>query len=318
MLRNVYDKAIFKGIMLYLVFINLLYAIGYPLTKVAVDSMPPLLFLGVRLLLTGIVPLIYLKATKRSFTLPLRSLGIVLPASILCIYLYNALSLWGLATITATKAAFLDNTAVLMSAFLEWMIFSERLSMFEWFGLGLITLGITPFLHHISAASAPFTYLPGEITIVLANLAWTCGFILVRDAYKKHDPIVLTSISMIIGGTLALLHSFFTEPWSSLDISSCIQNHFDVLIFALAYQGFVDHIYTTVTPRYSVTMLTLSSFSIPFLTSLLESLLFGIPINSTVGTAGIFISLGALCSVYKHPLEKNVRALFMRTSKASA
>ncbi len=318
MLRTYTIYALKKGFMLYLVFINLLYAIGYPLTKVVVDTMPPLLFLGVRLLLTGIAPLFYLGFIKKALTLRWKSLGLISLSSILSIYLYNALALWGLATVAATKAAFLDNTAVLMSALLEWIIFSERLTAFEWIGLGLITLGTTPFFSPVDVLSQ-LSYMPGEITIILANIAWTCGFILIRDLYKdkNFDPFMLTSVSMIIGGILAVAHSFFTEQWSQIDIASCIHNRFDVLALALIYHGSVDHIYTTIAPRYTVTMLTLSSFSIPFLTSVLEALFLGVPINSTVGIAGIFISMGAVCSVYKHQLEKSLRTLFMRPSKAS-
>jgi drug/metabolite transporter (DMT)-like permease len=299
--------------MLALFIINVLYALGYPLSKIATTVEQPLFLLGIRMLVGGFVLLVYQLVRKRKCTLPLKSVVPLGLAGVFCMYLYNALAFWGLTRISATRAACLDNLAPLMSAFLEWIIFKDKLSPLEWIGLAVATLGTMPI---IAAAplGASLNLSQGDMSIVLSNLASVYGFILLRAiaSEKEYDPLFGNSISMLVGGTCTLVHSALIETWSLATVPLCIPSTFSFALMVIIYNSIVDNLYTYLARDYTVTTLMLSGFTIPLLTALFEWLFFGMTISSAFWLSTGLIGVGLLCYLTKHGSLRQYISLYSR------
>ena len=54
-----------------------------------------------------------------------------------------------------------------------------------------------------------------------AALCTSYGWVLLRLAVKDSiSPLMANGISMLIGGLIALLHSYLVEPWSPIPVSA--------------------------------------------------------------------------------------------------
>ncbi len=293
-----------------LLIINLLYALGYPLSKIAAETSQPLFLIGICMTLTGLILMGYSCIKMRRFALPIASLAPLGLAGIFCMYLYNAFALWGLASVTATRAAFIDNCAPLISAFLEWLIFKDKLSTLEWVGITMATLGTMPIMGASSALSSSTSLLAGNLSsgdlwIMLSNIASVYGYILMRRASSEtnNQPLLANGFSMFIGGICALAHSCISEPWAPLISSHAFSASIYVLLMIIVYNGVVDNLYSFLAQRYTVTTLMLSSFTVPIFTAFFDWLFFGMTISSTFWMSTALIFAGLLCCLKKHTLE---------------
>lgn len=285
---------------------NLLYALGYPLSQIALVSSEPLFLIAVRMLLGGIVLTGYHLIKTRSLIIPRRSLIPICLSGISSMYLSNALSYWGLATVSATRAAFIDNLSPLMSAFLERMIFKDQFSAIEWTGILIATLGTMPAMgapavstHVLQAMWWNISW--GDLIIIMSNLAGVYGFICVRRIASEdtYNPILANGISMLVGGTFALIHSLLTEHWSPIPAQDVLSVVLHVASMVIIYNCVVDNLYNYLAKDYSVTVLMLSGFTVPLFTAIFDWLFFGYTVSPLFWISVLFIGLGLLCFAKK-------------------
>jgi drug/metabolite transporter (DMT)-like permease len=289
-----------------LIITNLLYAIGYPLSQIALVSSEPLFLIAIRMLLSGAILIGYHVIKKKTFRLPAKSLWPICLSGILTAYLSNALSYWGLASVTATRAALIDNMSPLMSAFLEWMIFKDQFSALEWIGIVIATLGTMPAMASPLAQSELLHNMWwnlswGDLVIIMSNLAGVYGFICIRKiaSDKDYEPIFANGISMFVGGSCALVHSLFTEHWTPVPAQDYISVAAHVIIMMIIYNFAVDNLYNYLAREYTVTTLMLSGFMVPIFTAAIDWFFYGFTVSPVFWVSSCIICIGLFCSARK-------------------
>lgn len=202
-----------------------LYGLVFTLGKITLEYSSPLFITGSRMLLAAIVLLAFQftfhrnKFTfKKQFLLPAFIIGIS------GVYLCNAFEFWGLQFMEASKACFIYSFSPIATAILSYFWFSEKITPVKWIGLFIGIIGFLPSLimhSNTEDKSGVIGFLSfAEIAIILAAIASSIGWIAMRVMVKEQrcSFIMANASSMLIGGILALLHSWMVESWHPLPI----------------------------------------------------------------------------------------------------
>ncbi len=79
-----------------LIVLNILYALGYPLSKIALDDSQPLFLISLRMLLGGLLLVAWeLLVKKKKISFSKKSFASVCVSGVLGMYLVNVFSYWG-------------------------------------------------------------------------------------------------------------------------------------------------------------------------------------------------------------------------------
>lgn len=127
--------------------VQLLYGLLGPLNKAAITQVPFSFYVGVKLILAGLILLGYRLIIQRKslYIEPqhrLYFLQIMLCGAIGAQYL----KYWGLQYVSASKAAFLFNSSPFFVALFSWVRWRERLNYMQWVGLCISFVGLLPVL----------------------------------------------------------------------------------------------------------------------------------------------------------------------------
>lgn len=182
--------------------------------RIALDSLPPFLLLGLRHTAAGLILLVIGVLTGR-VRAPLAAIRAQWLNGVLMIGLGNGLVGWGEQYIGTGLASLLCALNPVMVVLLN-IGFGERreLNGLVGGGLGLGLAGLAllfrdQLLHDVNAAP-----LAGATAIVLAVLAWTGGSLLSKRQMRGAiDPVASAVGQMICGGAFLLLLSLCSESW---------------------------------------------------------------------------------------------------------
>jgi drug/metabolite transporter (DMT)-like permease len=121
----------------------------------------------------------------------------------------------GLATITASRSAFLTSTYILFTPFLAIPLAGEIPRLGELLGVALGFAGLTLF-----SADAGFSLHAGDIWTLACAVSFGIQIVLTNVAGKKVDPVALSVVQMAVGAiagwTIVLARGGFHTPWSQV------------------------------------------------------------------------------------------------------
>ena len=287
--------------MILLMITNVLYAFGYPLSKIGMNDTQPSFLLSVRMLIGGLIFLFYrLRIQKKKIVLSRALFWNMFLSGVLTYYLSNILSLKGLEMISATRASVIENFAPFMSAVLEFIVFKDQFSVIEWTGIAIVTFGTLPMCASAGGAVATLAAggpVSGDFLIVASNLtdifAWMC----IRNAASQedYDPFIANLIGMLTGGTLSLIHSLCVENWHPIPTTNMTTLVINTVLMMIIYNFLTDNLYNYLAGRHSVTAIMISGFTIPTFVAIFDRLMCGIAIPSNIWLSTGFVVLGMLC-----------------------
>lgn len=191
---------------LYLLVSTLLAGLGWIFSKEVVSVWPPLLFLGVRFFLGGLLLLPFawpaikqLKALE--FKIILR-VGLIFSLGMI-------LWMWGL---THAKhlgvGAFLNTLAIVLVPVIA-LAYGERPNLLVWLALPLSMLGMACLF-----LESHFGLGIGEMAFIAAAVVFALSFTLTSQAAYHLPVLALTSIQLMIVGLVSLGLSAGMETWS--------------------------------------------------------------------------------------------------------
>ena len=198
-----------------------LFALLFPLSKASLSYSEPFFLIGSRMTFAGLLLLSYegikdksqLQLGKKSFLL-LFALGF------LNIYLTNIAEIWGIKHLVSAKACLLYSLSPFLAALFSYFILSESLSLKKYLGLGIGFLGLLPSFWDCwitdSGELEHGIFSFGELSILLAVVSSVLGWILLKKVLQetKVKTLVANGYSMLLGGCLAMLHSYCAgENW---------------------------------------------------------------------------------------------------------
>ena len=207
---------------LFLVVVTLMAAISWIFSKEAVLLMPPLLFMAMRFLLAGSVLAFIARRPLRRLNADQfrRSVGVGLVFGI-------AMSFWVMGLFHAThvgEGAFLTSLGVVVVPVLARFIFREEQPVSTWFAIPVAVSGLA-----LLSLKNGFRPEIGQLFFVVAACIFALFFTLNTRAANQRTVInrlgetvekqrvpalPLTSIALLIVGTVTLVESAFLEPWT--------------------------------------------------------------------------------------------------------
>lgn len=284
----------------------------FSLAKMTLEHCPPILLTAARMLISSLIILGFLFIRKRK--LLKLSKDQIIPISllaILSIYLTNIFEFWGLQHLSAAKTCFIYSLSPFFAALFSYIHFKEKMNKRKWIGMIIGFLGITPvFLTQSKGESllggfSIFSW--AELAIIGAALFSVYGWVLLRILVKSKEvsPLTANGWSMLIGGGLALIHSFFIDSWKPFpvgpsDMSGFIQG---TLIMTFISNIFCYNLYGFLLKKFTATLMSFMGLLSPFFASLSEWIFLGQKPSLVILGSSCIVILG-LWIIYKEELRQ--------------
>lgn len=285
--------------------------------KVLLFSLPPIFFVGIRMLTAGIILIIYsYQKIRRSHRLTWahlqHNLRPLLAIPLCTTYIPSLLKAYALKNLPATKATFFGSIDPFIAALFSYVLWREHPTWRQIIGiiLGFIGTGI------VLTATTSSTEIPLRVLSVFSYPEFAAltqvilsryGWMLAQQTLKKENYTApeLNGIIMIVGGIYALITSSMLESSSMI----CINNPWH-LVLLFTYTVIVGNvfgytIYTAYLKHYKATLVSLTGCSIPLFVQLFSWVFLGeVPslnlwLAFGITFAGIFIFYS---SDFKKPL----------------
>ncbi|MEH6651764.1 MAG: DMT family transporter [Motiliproteus sp.] len=192
---------------LVLVLVTLLAAVGWIFSKEALAGLPPMLFIGSRFLLAGLVLLILgrsdlyrIKETKvlgRSLFL-----GAVMAAALLCwIQGLDQGSHLG-------EGAFITSLGVVLVPVLARLLFGDTVASSTWVSLPVAVTGLA-----LLSLDGGFDPDPGQLYFLSAAVLFSFHFTLIARLAATIPAVILTANQLLVAGLISTIASAIIEPW---------------------------------------------------------------------------------------------------------
>ena len=190
-----------------LIFIQIMFGINFPASKVIVGQMDPILWSNIRFLLAGIAMLVFTLLLKRKhpkvdkdFLVPL----IVL--SILGMALGQGLFLMGLRYTTSINSAILITCIPILTLIIVVLRKQEVLSFNKFVGILMSFMGVI-FMRDIQSFSLGNETLIGDLLVLSAAFCFACYLSFGKKFFMKYDNMWSTTwMFFISSGAMALFN----------------------------------------------------------------------------------------------------------------
>jgi drug/metabolite transporter (DMT)-like permease len=294
----------------------------FSLGKMALEVSPPIFLTAFRFLFAGALFVGYLLLKNRaSLKVPFKTFLLFIPLGLFSTYLTNVFEFSSLQHLTAAKACFIYSLCPFFSAFFSYLHFKEKMNGRKWLGMGIGFAGIMPVLATQKGAdelvsTIPFLSWP-ELGMVMASICTVYGWILLRIIMKKNVHILAANgSSMLIGGSIALGHSWLVDSWNPLPVAL---SNFGIFVQGVVIMTFISNIlgynlYGLLLKRFTATFLSFMGLLSPIFASLMSWMILGEQPSPVIFVSTAIVSLGAWL-VYSAELRQGY---MQETQKASA
>jgi len=195
-------KSLVSPAELALLAVTMVWGVTFLVVYIAVEYGAPILFVGVRFLLAGLLMgAIFWRAMQG-----LTRHEIVAGASIgLALFLGYSLQSFGLQSISSSKSAFITALYVPIVPLLQWALLRKPPGVLSWIGIGLAFVGLT-LLAGPEALQIGLGI--GEVTTLIGAIAIAVEIILISRYANSVDSRRVTVIQLLAAGLFALGFSF--------------------------------------------------------------------------------------------------------------
>lgn len=176
-----------------------IWAFNFVAGKIGLSEFPPLLMLGLRFVVAGLLLAPFLR-------LPLRRWPLVLLIGVVLGGLHFGLVFSGLQGVHAGPAAIAGQLTVPFSAVLAWMVYGERMGWLQFAGMLIAFVGVYVLAGDPTQRPDPFYFL----LVVLGAFAWAVANILIKKL-GRISPFVLNAWVAAIGAPILFAASALIE-----------------------------------------------------------------------------------------------------------
>jgi drug/metabolite transporter (DMT)-like permease len=202
--------------MILLFLMYMLLASTFTIGKAVLCFIKPILFIGIRMMIGGVLLLAFFCFTKwDQISIKRQDWPLFIQVILFHIYLSFTFEFWALQTVSSSKAALIFNCSPFITALLGYWFIDERLTKKEWLGLTVGFSGIIPWI--ITQSPGEFTtiflgFSTAEFILFLAVLFSSYGWIVVKQLIQRsYYPFFINGIAMFVGGVLAFFTSLVVE-----------------------------------------------------------------------------------------------------------
>ncbi|MBA3954000.1 DMT family transporter [Candidatus Dependentiae bacterium] len=270
--------------------------------KLILYILPPLFFVGIRMLLAGFILISYLIYSKQLVSRSvLKKHWFELCIATACTtYAPSLLKAYALQLLPSSKAAFFGTLDPFVTALYAYLLWREKLTIKKTIGMFFGFLGACVLLTSRTCVEEQLRALSfisyPELAALGAVVIGRYGWITVQRLLKNNifSPVQINSITMVGSGVLSLLSSlclekspelfnpglYYSKVCSELSLYTFFNKFFylnnsQVFFFValIAYTILVGNVisytlYATVLKRYTATFIALTSFSVPLFVQL--------------------------------------------------
>lgn len=296
-----------------ILFLYMLLASTFTIGKLVLHYVNPILFIGIRMTVAGLLLLGYAFIFDRSHWHYNRNhWWLWFKLTFFHIYCAFILEFIALKTVVSAKACLLYSISPFLTALFAYHASGERLTKNKWVGLWLGFMGLLPIL--ITSAPAEgvgFAHISlAEILLLGSVVSAVYGWVLMKELLQSlyYSPVMANGLSMFFGGLAALLTSLFFEGMPSIAAQTghdmgmfLVYLLLSIIIANIIFYNLYGYLLT----RYSATFLSLSGSICPLFAALYGKLFLGESVSYP-----FFISLAAigvgLYLFYKEELKRDV------------
>lgn len=239
--------------------------------KLSLSYASPVFIVGSRMLVAGVILLGYHYIRYRQiFKFEPNQLLLLFLFGAFNIYLTNIFVFYALGELDSFKTCFIYNLSPFISALFSYFVFSEKLSKNQWLGLivgflGFIFLVVDDFIFDDLSS---FSYM--HLIMLCSVISSVYGWILMRQLVfdKGCSSTFVNGAGMMIGGVMALIHSFFSEKWNPIPVVE-YTGFLQCSLFLIIFSNFVCYnLYGYLLKKYTATFMSFAGFLTPLFTAL--------------------------------------------------
>lgn len=263
------------------VLVYALFASLFALQKEILTFAEPFFTVGFRMSLAGILLVSWSFFTKQITPIKLNHIKHLILLTFLNIYITNICEIWGIKYMGAAKPCLMYSLSPFLAAVVAFIILKETLSPRKWLGLAIGFIGILPilFLHtqdeFKSGKILIFSF--AEIAMLFGIICNVCGWIILKKVLQEYhySPVFANGISMLFGGILALMHSFFTgEHWQPIPVYHLEPFLINTIIICIISNMIGYNLYGALLKKFSATFMSFAGLITPVFASLFAFIFF--------------------------------------------
>ncbi len=278
-----------------------LFASVFTIAKTGLEYTQPLFLVGSRMMLAGVLMLAYQYFFNRSqFKFDRSHAWCLFRLAIFNIYLTNVFEFWGLKYLTSFKTCFIYSLCPFLSALLSYFMLSEKMTLKKWGGLAIGFLGFIPILLNETVAEEQtghlFFFSFAELSVMMAAVCSVYGWILLRQMVKDHaySPFMANGLSMFVGGSISLVHSFFAENWNPIPVVEFWPFFECALALIIISNMICYNLYGWLLRKFSATFISFAGFTTPLFTALFGWIYLGEVVTLPFYVSAIIVFSGLL------------------------
>lgn len=281
----------------YVIALHALYGTTLTVSKALVALAAPIMIIGIRMTTAGGLMLTLRSiAAGRMFRISRELLPYVLQIALFNIYLPYVLRYWSLQYISVSKSSLFFNLTPMVSYIISYFMGLQKQCWRKWLGIGISFTGFLPMILDNNATEniaggLGFVSLP-ELAMFGAIISLSYSWIIVQKAVKEFpaSPLTINGSSMLIGGILALITSFFfttdttiISPWQFVGL----------LAYVIIITNFIFYnAQAVLLKHFSTTIIALASLSAPLFATLTGSIFLGEAITWQFLLSTILLGIG--------------------------
>ncbi len=251
-----------------------LFASGIFVNKILLTIIPPVLFVGIRMLSAGIILLSY-TWKKRTYTLAQlkEDWRFLTGIAFFTTYTPSILKNYALKNLETGHATLLGSIDPFVTALYAYLLFGEKLTRNKIIGILIACAGVlfSVNLSNVGTKTCTGPLLLPQAAALCAVLFSRFGWIMVQHQLRKnrYPPAQLNGLIMTQSGIIALLTSAWLDTPSPLVISSPSLFWLLLTYTIIAGNVIAYTLYASLLKHHSATLISLSGFSIPIFAGLL-------------------------------------------------
>ncbi|MFF2090509.1 DMT family transporter [Paenibacillus sp. NPDC058174] len=275
-------------------FLVIVWGINWPLTKEALQDMPPILFSGVRTLIGGL--LLLMVAIPRYKRLQLRKNGsIYLISTLFNVILYYGLQTIGIHYLPAGLFSAIVFLQPVLVGLFSWLWLGEMMNGLKIAGLILGFAGVGVMS---AGGLSGHLSMTGIVLALSSGLSWALGTVFVKKVSSRVDSIWLVSIQLTAGGLLMTGAGSFIESWS--DVNWRPQFIFNLLFISVFVIAIGWIVFYKLINSGEASRMSSFTFLIPLVAIMISTLFFNEPFTFSL-LGGLVCILASIYLVNRKP-----------------
>lgn len=296
-------KTIFAFAAIYIIWGSTYLAIRY-----AVETIPPLMMIGIRSLVAGMI--LYLlsrfkskERIKKENILPLLTIGAMF------FLIGHGLLAWAQQYVPSGMAAVLVTAEPLWIIGIEWFFLKDtRVNRRGVSGLFLGFAGVVYLIASTSGNTASHGDFLASALIVLGTLSWAGGAVYSRVAKVPESPLLSSGMELIFGGILVLITSFIIGEPSQFHLNQVTLKSFFGLLYLIVFGSVIAFSsYTWLLAHTSATRISTHNYINPIIAVFLGWLIANEQITTALLIASAIIIISVYLVLYDQNLSRKIK-----------